>query len=295
MWNRLCEILEEGLSFQPGAEVSVEGNPDSLRSEHLSLWKMWRVTRISLGVQSFSEEMLQWLGRLHTADRAMEALLECRKAGFSVSGDLIFGIPGQDLQSWHQDLKTICRFVDHLSIYQLTAEQGTPIAEEVIPTQTQGYPLYRFAQWYLGTKGFSQYEVASFARKGKWCRHNLAYWRQGNVLALGPSAWGYYDGLRYRNPLDLEGYLASVALKSPVWTERLSSEQRAREAAILALRTRWGIRWSSFRRRFGLEVTRSLGKILDGFPADLFIRRQGCLSFSQRGFRLANRVWEELV
>ena len=294
-WGTLCGLLEEGLSFSRGAEVSVEANPDSLQDGHLAVWKSWRILRVSLGIQSFSPSALRWLGRLHDARKALDALESCRQKGFWVSGDLLFGIPGQDLAIWHKDLQTLSHYAGHVSTYQLTAEPGTPLADEIVPTQSEGYPFYRFAQWYLHQKGFVQYEVASFARGGQWCRHNLSYWRQGNVLALGPSAWGYVDGLRYRNNCDLDGYLSQKGATASRWSERLSGDDRAREAAILALRTRWGIRWRSFRRHFGEKRTRSIHEILAGLPRDLFLRRQGCTAFSPKGFRVANAIWELLV
>ena len=114
------------------------------------------------------------MGRLHDGRKAQEALKACVEKGFWVSGDLIFGIPGQDLAEWHKDLQTLVEYVGHVSAYQLTAEPGTPLASEALPTQAEGYPFYRFSQWYLARKGFVQYEVASFARGRQWCRHNLS-------------------------------------------------------------------------------------------------------------------------
>ena len=293
-WESLIEILENGLSFSKGMEVSVEANPDSLNEDHLRLWKTWRVNRVSLGIQSFSPGILRWLGRLHDEKQAIEALERCAEYGFASSGDLIFGIPGQNLRLWHSDLRTLSGFVNHLSIYQLTAEPGTPLAGKRVASQSEAYPLYRFAQWYLNRRGFLQYEVASFARNESWCRHNLSYWKQTNVLGLGPSAWGYLDGLRYRNAAPLLRYLRQEGLRWE-WTESLLQEDRAREAAILALRTRWGIRWKTFRRRFGGEISRKLAEALSELPPDLFVKRNGRISLSDKGFRLGNSIWERLV
>jgi len=231
---------------------------------------------------------------LHDEKQAIEALERCAESGFSPSGDLIFGIPGQNLRLWQKDLRILTGFVNHLSIYQLTAEPGTPLAEDDVTTQSEAYPLYRFAQWDLSRRGFLQYEVASFAKPGCWCRHNLAYWKQANVLGLGPSAWGYIDGLRYRNVAPLAKYLHHEGLPWE-WTERLTEEKRAREAAILALRTRWGIRWKIFRRRFGEENSKKIGKTLSGLPAELFVKRNGCTALSGKGFRVGNAIWERLV
>ncbi len=273
----------------------MEANPDSLRDGHLEVWKEWRISRVSLGIQSFSDKLLLWLGRLHDSKKALLALEAVRGKGFLVSGDLIFGIPGQDLKTWKNDLRLLAGYAGHMSLYQLTKEKGTPIEHESVPSQEEGYVFYRFAQWYLEKKGFSQYEIASFATDGQWCRHNLAYWRQGNVLALGPSSWGYLDGLRYRNAGTLYKYLEQEGEIASEWEERLPLERQAREAAILALRTRWGIRWKTFRRRYGKESSKEIFDILHGLPRDLFVRRQGCTAFSPKGFRVANAIWELLV
>jgi oxygen-independent coproporphyrinogen-3 oxidase len=103
------------------------------------------------------------------------------------------------------------------------------------------------------------------------------------------------DGVRYRNPSNLDDYVARAGNSHPLWTETLSIDDRAREAAILALRTRWGIRWRSFRRRFGEKRARTIYGKLSDLPGDLFVRRQGCTAFSPKGFRVANAVWERLV
>ena len=294
-WERLRGVLEEGLSFTKDIEISVEANPESLEKGHLRQWRDWGVRRVSLGIQSFSDPLLRWLGRIHDGRQASRALQACREWGFRVSGDLMFGIPGQEIRDWHKDLHLLASLAGHVSIYQLTAEPGTALEGEALPTQGAGYPFYRFSQWYLGSKGFTQYEVASFAQKGQWCLHNLAYWKQANVLGLGPGAWGYFDGVRYSNAADIEAYMAKEPKCLFSWTERLSAEERAREAAILALRTCWGIRWNLFRRKYGLEATRLIHDTLESLPSSLFIRKRGSTSFSSRGFRVANEVWERLV
>lgn len=294
-WQKLSKTLEEGLSFSRDIEISVEANPESLEEGHLRQWRDWGVRRISLGIQSFSDPLLRWLGRIHDGRQAYAALKTSREWGFRVSGDLIFGIPGQKIREWHKDLNLLANLAGHVSVYQLTAEPGTALEREILPTQGAGYAFYRFSQWYLAGKGFSQYEVASFAQKGQWCLHNLAYWRQSNVLGLGPGAWGYLDGTRYSNAADLDAYMAKDLKSLSSWTERLTAGERAREGAILSLRTCWGIRWSLFRRKHGLEEARSIHEILAGLPASLFERKHGSTSFSPRGFRVANGVWERLV
>lgn len=294
-WEKLSRTLEEGLSFSRDIEISVEANPESLEEGHLQQWLDWGVRRVSLGIQSFSDPILRWLGRIHDGRQAYTALQKCGERGFRVSGDLIFGIPGQEIREWHKDLSLLASCAGHVSIYQLTREPGTALEREPLPTQGAGYAFYRFSQWYLAGKGFTQYEVASFAQKGQWCLHNLAYWKQADVLGLGPGAWGYLDGVRYSNKADLEAYLAKDRKSLSSWTEKLSREEHAREAAILALRTCWGIRWSLFRKKYGLKEARAVHAALADLPESLFVKKRGCTSFSPRGFRVANGVWETLV
>jgi oxygen-independent coproporphyrinogen-3 oxidase len=170
----------------------------------------------------------------------------------------------------------------------------------------EGYSFYRFAQWYLPRKGLEQYEIASFAPSGKECRHNLAYWRQENVLALGPSAWGYFsgDGFRYRNAPDLDEYVALTNTQPPVAeAERLGQGRdkgqkgvsRGSEAAILALRTKWGIDFPSFSARFGEELTEKVVEVLQKMPPRLVCFFKGGACLTPSGMRVGNAIWAELL
>lgn len=294
-WRELLSILESSLSFSSCAEVSVEANPGSLVAEHLDIWKRWRVNRISLGVQSLNNSELRTLGRTHDHRQAVSAMEKVKKAGFALSADLLFGIPGQDLRSWNRSLEgVLLTGVDHLSIYQLTLETGTPWGERSPGNLPEGYPLYRWAQYLLQRRGFVQYEVASFARSGRWCRHNMSYWLQKNVMGLGPSAWGYLDGVRMKNSANLDDYC--IRLKngeSPVcFSEKLVGNDLESEAAILALRTRWGIRFQRYRNRFGEERLEAMRKKLDEIPQHLLVRTKAGASLSKEGMRVGNSVWE---
>ena len=299
-WKRLIHILEDAFDFSETGEFTVEANPCSLTGEHLKLWRGSRVTRVSLGVQSLNDDELIWLGRRHDARTAAQALEKTISCGFDVSADLIFSLPPQTLRTWRESLHfVLAAGAGHVSAYQLTLEPDTPLGRNV-PSLTDGYPFYRFAQWYLERKGLAQYEIASFARPGKECRHNLAYWRQENVLALGPSAWGYLlapsSGFRYRNARTLEEYSALVGEGLPiVEAERLQGRSRGVEAAILALRTRQGMEVASFSAQFGQDFVDNVLGALKKIPSRLVCFENEKIFLSPAGMRVGNAIWAELL
>ncbi|WP_352425166.1 radical SAM family heme chaperone HemW [Aminomonas paucivorans] len=298
-WERLIRFLEEAFSFRSSTEITVEANPESLSPEHLEIWGRWRPLRVSLGVQSFRDEELVALGRLHDGARAREAAMRIRRQGIPLGLDLMFGIPRQTLRTFAESLREALSLdPEHLSLYQLMLEEGTPFGESPPEGRAEeGYPFYRYAQWRLPRAGYGQYEIASFALPGRWRRHNLRYWLGGDFLGLGPGAWGCLGGWRYRNDPTLTGWRARTdrGRSAALWGERLSGERKAREEAILALRTRWGWSPGETSRRFGLPVAEAVEADLLPFEG-AFVRRQGVRwVLTPRGFQVANRIWEALV
>ncbi|MBR1671739.1 MAG: radical SAM family heme chaperone HemW [Fretibacterium sp.] len=298
LWRRLLAVVERNFDLTPLIEASAEANPSSLTEELMRLWEDSCLTRVSLGVQSLNDAELRTLGRLHDADRALWAMGRAARSRLALSADLIFGVPGQTLRSWSASLRgALAVGASHLSTYQLTLEPDTPLGRSA-PVLPDGYPFYRYAQWLLPRKGFPQYEISSFAPEGRECRHNLAYWRQENVLALGPAAWGYLEGRRYENPRTLEAYLSAAAKNFPeplAAGETLSPRQRAVEAAILALRTRWGIRREDFAARRGAAFLAEVEGVMSRLPSRLVRDGGGRLALTPAGMRVGNAVWTELM
>lgn len=297
-WRRLLRALEAVADLSSLEEASVEANPSSLTKEHLTLWRDGGFTRVSLGVQSLDDGELRCIGRLHDAAGALGAMNLVLGAGLSLNVDLIFGLPNQTLRSWSASLRGVLTAgAGHLSTYQLTLEPDAPMSRQS-PSLPDGYPLYRYAQWFLTKKKFLQYEISSFAPSGAECRHNLAYWRQEPVLPLGPAAWGYLDGWRWSNPPTLEAYLEAARRGFPdpfAGAERLSQRACALEAAILALRTRWGIDRQEFARRWGTEVLGKVEGVLLALPSRLLRSDERSLALTPSGMRVGNAVWAELI
>lgn len=298
VWMQLIGILERCFDFGSCAEVTVEANPNSLSAEHLLAWREWRVTRVSLGVQSFDDAELEMMGRLHSARQAYNAISASLASGLGVSLDLMFGLPAQTLQNWARTLKEAAAFrTGHISLYQLSLEPGTPWSNLDASLLSDGYAQYRFAQWYLEKKGYRQYEVANFAKPGQESRHNLNYWNEGEYLGIGPGASGYLKGWRYKNSGVLPDYAARVESGrfAVISGETLSPEDRAKEAAVLALRTVCGIDVGAYRSLYGDDALSRLETILSSMPQDFFELSDERIALSKKGMRLANLIWSEIV
>lgn len=297
-WEKLAKLLASYFDLSKLEEMTVEANPESLMREHLSFWKESGVTRVSLGIQSLRDHELLRLGRLHNAKTALSALDACLEAGFLTSCDIIFGIPGQSLRDWHETLRYLAeRKVPHVSAYQLSIEPGSMWADVPASAPSDGYPFYRWTQFYLGHKGYLQYEISSFCVDSKWCFHNLGYWYGRDCIGLGPSAWGLLGGRRYRNVRDLDAYCRRLEAGKSVkeWTERLSDDAAASESAILALRTFWGLNLKMYEKKFGTKRASLLREQLDALPNHYLLRGRDGVALSPRGMRVGNAIWERLL
>jgi len=326
-WQRLIKIILSLCDLNNLSEASVEANPSSLilNKDLIKFWRENFITRVSLGVQSLNDKELKILGRIHDAKMALSALDLIINSGLNANADLIFAIPNQDLRSWSKSLKLIINAgVTHISAYNLTLEPDTPLgkiySEQDLPN---GYKFYRYAQWLLPKKNFAQYEISNFALKNFECQHNKLYWQQKNVLALGPAASGYIDGLRYKNPESLseyyknlnnfknfepENFLNCGAERDKNFkakdlyfknifasAEVLDLKAKAVECAILNLRTREGINKVNFINKFGEYLFNKVKNILLGLPENLLIINDESLALSPAGMRVGNAVWTELM
>ena len=298
-WQRLIKIILSLCDLKFLSEASVEANPSSLILNKIKFWRENFITRVSLGVQSLNDKELKILGRIHDAKMALSALDLIINSSLNANADLIFAIPSQDLRSWSNSLKLIIKSgATHISAYNLTLEPDTPLgkiySEQDLP---DGYKFYRYAQWLLAKKNFSQYEISNFALKNFECLHNKLYWQQENVLALGPAASGYIDGLRYKNPESLSEYYKNLNNFKNIFAsaEVLDLKDKAVECAILNLRTSEGINKINFINKFGEDLFNKIKNILLGLPENLFYIDDERIALSAAGMRVGNAVWTELM
>ena len=283
----LARILD-AIPRAPGAEVSVECNPESTDAAKLTIYRKAGVNRLSFGVQSTQAHVLASLGRVHSPEVALRAVAVARDCGFdNFNLDLIYGAAGESLEDWRATLEgALALDPPHVSAYALTLEPGTPLARRVSagalpgPDDDDQATKYEMAEEVLGAAGLAWYEISNWARPGHECAHNLLYWAQGEYLGVGCAAHGHTihpDGTarRWWNARTPERYIAAVdGGGSPeAGSETLDAATREEEAITLALRTRAGAR-----------VDHDAGLVGDG----LAVWRDGRLVLTPRGRLLAN-------
>ena len=240
------------------AEITFEANPDSVSDRLLHRLRAEGFNRVSLGIQSDDEEMLKKLGRHHTYAQAVTAYHRIRKAGFrNVSIDLMYGLPGQDVYSWQQTLDNVLRLMpEHVSCYALKVEEGTPFAqmEDVLnlPDDETVADMYLAAVETLRGRGYKQYEISNFCRKGQVSKHNMKYWTGGEYLGFGPAASSDFSGKRFTLKRDLQAYISGIRDGGNIMEEmeEIPMRERAGEYLMLRLRTTQGIDAQEYEKLF---------------------------------------------
>jgi oxygen-independent coproporphyrinogen-3 oxidase len=248
--SAVVRALRGRFGLRRDAELSIEVNPEDWDGEYAAEIAGAGFGRVSLGVQSFDADVLRSLGRLHDPDQAHEAFGRARAAGIaSVGLDLIYGTPGESLDSWRATVDAALALrPDHLSAYALTVERGTELSRAVLAGAPEPDPddqadKYEFLFDAAATAGLVRYEVSNFARPGHACRYNLGTWAQGEYLAFGLGAHGHRDGVRRRNLRRLDRYLEAVdrGERPEAGQERLDEWGRELERLMLGLRRTAGV------------------------------------------------------
>jgi putative oxygen-independent coproporphyrinogen III oxidase len=256
--GRILDAVHEHMGLEAGAEVCVEANPESaLRSGWLQGLRNLGVTRVSLGVQSFHDSLLVFLGRPHDGDTARIAVAHAGDAGLDVSIDLLWNVPGSTVAGWEADVRqAVALGVQHVSCYALTSEPGTPLAADPVawPDEDVATAQFELACQMLEDSGFIHYELANFGRPGYFCRHNQGYWQGEDYLGWGPGAVSTWQGQRWTNPAGVHGYHLMVRQGEFPQGESISPAVAAREAMVLSLRTASGLDVAAYSRRFGVDV-----------------------------------------
>lgn len=280
-FQRLWSALRGSFEIAPGAEITLEANPESVRPALLEAWRGAGVNRLSFGVQSFDDAELERLGRIHDATRARRAFALARDAGFeNLSLDLMYGFPGHTLERWRSSIaQALDLGPDHLSGYNYGPEDGTPMGDAVarretaLPDEHVQALMYEALRTRTSRAGFVHYEISNFARPGRASRHNLCYWLRRDYVGLGPSAHSHWRGRRWGNVYAARAYADRVRnTRSPVAEcERRSPSEAVEEVVFLGLRLMGGLRFADYdpevrqllERRFrpALEDAVRLGKL----------------------------------
>ena len=300
--------------WQKPAEATIEVNPGTADVNKLKRLREAGFDRISFGVQSLQDEELRTIGRIHSAQEALEAIDMARAAGFArISCDLIYGLPGQSLASLKD---TICRLtktgIEHMSVYGLIVEEGTPLerlvtsGRMVLPDEDIAADMYELVQRLLAEAGFERYEISNYAKNGQYSRHNTVYWQYHPYIAFGAAACGMEKALRRTAASTVPEYIAAAqALTSANWrtselytSESLTLQQQLEEFMFMGLRRAAGADLAEARTRFGVNVWERYQKELAPYIAQGLVGYEAAaerLYLTPAGMELGNQIFAIFV
>lgn len=304
-FKRVFETIYTHFQVEENAEITLEANPDDLTPNYISALRRLPFNRISMGVQTFDPPTLKLLKRRHTAQQAIEAYQECRKAGFqNISLDLMYGLPGETLSIWEKDLEQIIALrPEHISAYHLIYEEETVLwklreANRVSEVNEESSLLF-FEQLIVRLKeaGYLQYEISNFSLPGLHSRHNSSYWTGDTYLGCGPSAHSFNGESRMANIPSLKLYLEGIKQGTPIGeVEELDSYTRYNDFVITSLRTMWGLSLSKLKTVYGSELydycLRMAAPYIEQNKLEL---AEDKLRFTQAGIFLSDGIMSELL
>ena len=326
---KILDACQGSFTCETGMEVTLESNPGDLSVEHLEGLRGVGVNRLSIGVQSFNDTHLLALTRRHSAEEAERAFVMAREAGFdNVNLDLMFGLPRQALEDWKESVDRVIRLgPEHLSLYALTLEEGTPLHRDVYrgampePDADLAAEMYSYAIEALGESGYGQYEISNWARPGRECRHNLVYWRNEEYVGIGAGAHSFLGGCRFaeeRNPRrymnrvkelqekggwgllamgDSEALAKTLRRSGPVTeVEVISDLVEMGETMMMGLRLMDGVSGEGFLGRFGRPLESVFGDDLRELEVlGLLEKEEDTWMLTGRGKLLGNEVFQRFV
>jgi oxygen-independent coproporphyrinogen III oxidase len=303
--ENLLKAIYKNFSVNDGCEITFECNPDDLKNGYLSALKSLGINRISIGVQSFNDEALKFLGRRHTAEQAKNAIIGSLQEGFTnISIDLIFGIPGVSFENYKMSLQQAINLgVPHISAYQLTIEEKSILYKRLINniihqnTEEEIIEQFEYTMNFLKTQGFQQYEVSNYARDGFMSRHNWLYWSNGHYIGVGPSAHSYNGESRQWNISNNPEYIKRIEEKDSYFTvEQLSEIDQFNEYLLTGLRTSKGVSLDYIKQFFGERLASHFIRKITGFVDGSLIKRIGNnFSVSIKGITILDFMLKELI
>jgi oxygen-independent coproporphyrinogen-3 oxidase len=298
---RLLRTIRDMFGITSDAELTIEANPGTVTREMISALSESGINRLSMGIQSFNDKELKLLGRIHDFSEALKSIAAARHAGITnLSLDLIYGIPGQTLQSWAQTVSTVMEISpEHISAYELTPEKDTPLHELVStgklekPDEETILGMYSHAMDRFREAGYSHYEISNFSKPGFQCRHNLNYWNRGQYLAVGAGAHSFIGNKRIRNTGDIPEYMVLVSQGNLPEEEvlEISRVDAVKESIFLGLRKKEGLDIREFRKHLDIDPMKISDRLI---REGLLISDGTHLGLTRKGIVVSNTVITEL-
>ncbi len=294
-------LLHKKFRIAEKPEITLEANPGTLDAVKIKELLASGVNRLSVGVQSFFDDDLKFLTRIHDSETAVATIEKASAYGFeNINVDLIFNLPKQTEERWKTNLaRAVALPVTHISAYSLIIERGTIIYKMIADGKTEigdedyDANLYEITQEFLEANGFAQYEVSNFAKENYKCRHNLAYWRYRDYIGFGTAAHSFVNPRRWKNFTSLTYYLKSARRSENPFVaseENLSEKERLEEYVMLALRSE-GLNLSELRQRFGEKFITDNKKLFDELAKNDFISfNENVVKFTRKGYALCDEI-----
>ena len=300
----ILTTIRKNFDVAGNAEITFEANPDSVTPRLLRRLRGEGFNRVSLGIQCDDDRILEKIGRPHTYQQAVQAVKAIRRAGFkNLSLDLIYGLPGQTLEMWENTLKNVISLKpEHISCYGLKVEEGTPLYQCRdycnLPDDDMQADMYLSTVDILRGKGYRQYEISNFCKRGYESKHNIKYWTGGEYLGFGPDASSDFAGKRFKVIRDLRGYVSGIQNRGQVLEEiqTVPNRERAGEYLMMRLRTTMGVSGAEYEKKFlmpfapleaALEQCRQRGHALRA--------EGGRWRLTAEGFLLSNSIISDLL
>ncbi len=300
---RIMDAVKSHFNVYENAEITLEANPATLNAENLATYKKSGINRISLGAQSFVDDELKILGRLHTSEDIKETFNLVRKNGFdNISLDLMFGIPHQTIKSFEKSIDALLALKpEHISCYGLKVEEGTLFYADfesgkyTYTDEDVFLDMYDFLRNNLAKNGYNHYEISNFAKDGYHSRHNTAYWKCDEYYGVGAGASSYTDSTRYTNICDLHKYIEDFSAKSE--SDALNETDKMSEFVILGLRLlQDGVDTVEFKNRFGKDIYDVFGDAINKHIKNGFIEKRGDnLVLTEKAYYVSNAVMVDFI
>ena len=303
---KLLEVVPKYVAVGEAVEFTVEMNPGTVDREKLLLLQQAGVNRLSVGVQSFDDNCLKKIGRIHTAQEAVDTIELAHNLGFgNISLDLIYGLPQQDREILTKSVERALTLpVQHISIYGLQLEEGTAFyrMEALGKLQLPADELVEIMHDYIVEKlpeaGYQRYEISNYALPGYESKHNLSYWQDVDYLGLGSGAHSYWQGTRYENPRGIDDYILALEtgrLPANV-EEQVDRQAHMEEYCFLGLRTAAGIDKNLFQQKFGVDLFTVYGRPIEKLVAqDLLQHTAKGIALTPLGMKYGNQVFAEFL
>ena len=302
----LINDLNRKFFVPENAEITIESNPGTITYQKLMAYKAIGINRLSIGVQSMDDTILQKLGRIHNSFEAIKCFEEARKAGFkNINLDLIFGIPGQTLNQWGKTISAIIKMdPEHISAYSLNIEKGTPIYEKIEegliekPDDVIDREMYYIAIERFLKSGYNHYEISNFSKDGYLCNHNITYWKCFPYIGIGAGAHSYFNKTRFNNTPVVEQYINSLISNDFEFEniEKISCKRQMSEYIFLGLRLIEGIDIHDFNKRFNVEIFDLFeDEIKRTVKKQLVEIEEDKIRLTSKGLDYANEVFVEFI